>query len=73
MTRKQETGARLMFSRREALAAGGACFAMLSQKALAAMGAEPAGPGSVASRPETTFTKEVGVGRHGRNHRDPQR
>ena len=60
MISKQGAGStRRMFSRREALAAGGACFAMLSQKVLAGKGAEAAGPGSVASAPRTGFTKEV--------------
>jgi oxalate decarboxylase/phosphoglucose isomerase-like protein (cupin superfamily) len=54
MTRK-ERGANvpLKLSRRSALTAG-ACFAMLSQKALAAMGA-----GSDGARLKTTFTKDT--------------
>jgi mannose-6-phosphate isomerase-like protein (cupin superfamily) len=60
MTRKPEAGnTRREFSRREALAAGGVCFAMLSQKVFAAMGPEPAPLGRDPSRPKTTYTKEV--------------
>ena len=60
MTRKQESGnAELKLSRRSALAAAGACFAMLSQKALAAMGTESASAAaSIAVNPKATFTKD---------------
>lgn len=52
MTSKQETGnAPLKLSRRGAFAAAGVCFAMLSQKALAA-------EGSKAANPKATYTKD---------------
>ncbi len=54
MTKKQEDGKPpRTISRRDAFAAAGVCFAMLSQKALAAMAAEPAG-----TAPKATFTKD---------------
>jgi oxalate decarboxylase/phosphoglucose isomerase-like protein (cupin superfamily) len=45
-------------SRRSAFAAAGLCFAMLSQKARAAMGTNSAGTASPAAAPKTTFTKD---------------
>lgn len=46
-------------SRRSAIAAGGVCFAMLSQKAFAAMAAEQgSGRGSLANA-KATFSKEI--------------
>src|SRR5688572_25979525 len=50
MTQKQQ--APLKISRRDALATAGACFAMLSQKALAA------GTASLTTNPKPTFTKD---------------
>jgi oxalate decarboxylase/phosphoglucose isomerase-like protein (cupin superfamily) len=50
MTQKQQ--APLKISRRDALATAGACFAMLSQKALAA------GAASLTTNPKPTFTKD---------------
>lgn len=46
-------------SRRGAIGAAGACFAMLSQKALAAMVAEQSAPPLRQARPKAVFTKEV--------------
>lgn len=46
-------------SRRGAIAAAGACFAMLSQKALAAAGPQRAGVAKPAAAGKATFTKET--------------
>lgn len=55
MTKQQQDGnADLKISRRSAFAAAGVCFAMLSQKALAAMATQSAG----TANPKTTFTKD---------------
>lgn len=62
MTKTQKGEIHLKFSRRSAFAAAGVCFAMLSQKALAAMGAESAGAASLAANPKETFTKDSEVG-----------
>ncbi len=48
----------LKLSRRSALAAAGGCFAMMSQKALAAMGMEPTGAAAPAAAMKATFTKD---------------
>jgi oxalate decarboxylase/phosphoglucose isomerase-like protein (cupin superfamily) len=54
MIKKQEDGnAPLTISRRDAFAAAGVCFAMLSQKALSATAALPSG-----ATPKATFTKD---------------
>jgi len=59
MTRKPEAGnAELKLSRRGALAAAGACFAMLGQKALATMGTYSTGAASIAAHPKAAFTKD---------------
>lgn len=56
MTRQQEAkNTHRRLSRRDALATGGVCFAMLSQRAFAAM---PVGAAAPAANPTTTFTKE---------------
>jgi oxalate decarboxylase/phosphoglucose isomerase-like protein (cupin superfamily) len=61
MTNKQEIeNADLKLSRRSAFA--GICFAMLSQKALAAIGPESAVAASPAADPKATFTKDSEVG-----------
>jgi mannose-6-phosphate isomerase-like protein (cupin superfamily) len=63
MTKKRnDPNAPLQLSRRSAVAAAGACFAMLSQKALAAMGKEPTSAWPAGAGPLTTdkatFTKD---------------
>jgi quercetin dioxygenase-like cupin family protein len=58
---KQQDGeiAQLRFSRRSALTAAGACFAMLSQKALGAMGAAPTGTASSGTEPDAIVMKDT--------------
>jgi mannose-6-phosphate isomerase-like protein (cupin superfamily) len=46
-------------SRRSAIAAGGVCLAMLSQKAFAAMAAEQGTASDARSHPKATFSKEI--------------
>jgi quercetin dioxygenase-like cupin family protein len=59
MTREnKEQIDRLKLSRRSAFAAAGACFAMLSQKALAAMGAQAMSTAPSGAPAKTTFTKD---------------
>jgi|GEM_PF-1135427 len=59
MTGSDEVGnAPVGLSRRRALAAAGVCFAMASQKALAAMGSQAAKDASRAMSRKPTFTKD---------------
>ncbi len=59
MSRKQDTpDTSPKISRRSALAAAGACFAMLGQKTFAATGAKPAAAAPVAAGTKATFTKD---------------
>lgn len=55
MTQKKNA---FKISRREAFAATGVCFAMLSQKALAAAGPETVGAAGSTTAPQATFTKD---------------
>ena len=59
MSKKQQADhSPLQLSRRGALTAAGVCFAMLSQKALAAMATESAGANSLDLHRKATFSKD---------------